>query len=84
MRDWRTSNRVRPLEGGDRGTGSRRGEPGEATFLAGVYPACSLHGALTALGGVGTMKWRCLVPDCNAGAETDRPWESFDAARRAA
>ncbi len=68
---WTADRRVRPLTDGTRGSGVRRGDVGVAHFSAGVYPACSLHGALTA---IGSDKWRCLVPGCNAGAQTPWPW----------
>ncbi len=74
---WKESPRVIPLEDGARGEGFRRGRVGIAFFPAGFYPACSLHGALSALGGVGSMKWRCMVEGCNAGAETERPWSEW-------
>lgn len=63
---WRPDPHVNPLSGGARGDGFRRGKVGIADFIAGTYPACSLHGAMNAVGG---DKWRCLVEGCNAGAE---------------
>lgn len=67
---WRKDPRVTDLEGA-RGAPLRRGDVGVADFSAGVYPACSKHGALAA---VGEGKWRCMVDGCNAGAQTDWPW----------
>lgn len=67
---WRADPRVTVLDGA-RGEPVRRGEVGVADFSAGVYPACSYHGALIAIGG---GKWRCLVEGCNAGAQTPWPW----------
>lgn len=56
----------RELEGGGRGSGANAGEPGLAEYECGTYPACSIHGAMTAIGG---GKWRCLAPECNIGVE---------------
>lgn len=70
--NWRLDDRIAPLEGA-RGEAVCRGEVGVADFPAGTYPACSLHGALAA---VGQGKWRCLVEGCNAGAETAWPWSA--------
>jgi hypothetical protein len=69
---WHHSDSVVPLTEGARGEGSRRGEVGVAMFRAGEYPACSRHGALTALNAEGI--WRCTVRDCNVGAQTPWPW----------
>lgn len=73
MINWRHSPLVVPLEEGTRGAGERRGEAGVAEFVAGTYPACSLHGALNRLGKDRGI-WRCMVEGCNAGGETDLPW----------
>lgn len=68
---WRVDAAVVPLEDGARGAGERRGESGIATFPAGDYPACSLHGAMNRLGRDRSI-WRCLVDGCNTGAEWGR------------
>lgn len=73
LRFWRPDQLVRPLVDGARGSGERAGSVGVAHFTPGLYPACSRHGALTAIGG---GKWRCLVVGCNAGAQTPWPWVS--------
>ena len=67
---WRPDLAVLLLTGA-RGPALRRGEVGVAHFPAGLYPACSLHGALNA---IGSGKWRCLVEGCNTGAQTTWPW----------
>ena len=55
------------LEDGARGSGERRGEATVRQYAGGeFYPACTLHGAMNAIGG---GKWRCLAPGCNIGVE---------------
>lgn len=44
---------------------SRQGIAGKATFLAGVYPACSKHGAMLKV--AKAPLWRCA--ECNIGIE---------------
>jgi hypothetical protein len=70
---WRPDSRVVALADGARGMQVRAGVVGVGDFPAGVYPACSRHGALVA---VGRGTWRCLVDGCNAGAATDWPWSA--------
>jgi hypothetical protein len=65
---WRPDPTVVPIDGA-RGSGLRRGEPGLADFPAGSYPACSRHGAMTAVGG---EIWRCLIEGCNTGGRWAR------------
>lgn len=62
---WRADPTILPVEDGSRGGGWRRGRPGLADYPAGTYPACSLHGAMIAVGG---EYWRCLIEGCNCGA----------------
>lgn len=67
---WRESWQpigVTELEG-SRGAGVRRGEIGVADFPAGIYPACSNHGAMNRVS-KDKSYWRCMVEGCNAGAE---------------
>jgi hypothetical protein len=76
MTGWRADpTSVEPLEEGTRGRGERRGQVGVAVFMAGIYPACSLHGALIRVGSDPAI-WRCLVHSCNAGAITPTPWRA--------
>jgi len=44
---------------------SNQGTPGIADFSAGIYPACSLHGAMNRVSSA--QMWRCL--QCNIGIE---------------
>lgn len=78
---WRSHPLVEPLTEGTRGDGAHRGEVGVADFPAGVYPACSLHGALIRVGADPAI-WRCLVHSCNAGAMTPTPWAVVTVAER--
>lgn len=52
------------LHDGGRGTGQHAGTPALRQYRAGVYPGCSLHGAMVA---VGNGVWRCLAAGCNCG-----------------
>lgn len=58
-------DRIIPLMD-SRGSGSRQGKVACKEFKAGIYPSCSLHGAMN---NVGNNKWRCLVSKCNVGCE---------------
>jgi hypothetical protein len=65
---WRASSDLSELEG-RRGAGERAGSYGLADFQAGIYPACSEHGAMLCVRGAaaGESLWRCLVEGCNIG-----------------
>lgn len=65
--NWRSDASVTLLSEGSRGSGERRGDPGLGDFSAGVYPACSRHGAMNRVG-VDPSLWRCLADGCNVGA----------------
>lgn len=68
---WHPAIELTPLEG-RRGAGEHAGLFGLATFAgAGVYPACSHHGAMNCVrrsDESGESLWRCLVEGCNIGA----------------
>lgn len=57
-----------------------QGVCGTALFIAGRYPACSLHGALNRVSqrDAGSQLWRCL--NCNIGAEwpAAQVWPSLE------
>lgn len=57
-------SRLTVLEDGARGSGARRGEVTVRRWAGAYYPACTIHGAMNAIGG---DKWRCLAPGCNIG-----------------
>jgi hypothetical protein len=70
MKNWRSDARVELFLEGTRGTMTEAGEVGLADFIAGTYPACSRHGAMTCLS-VRHHLWRCLAEECNIGAKVD-------------
>jgi hypothetical protein len=51
-----------------------QGVAGTARFIAGVYPACSLHGAMNRV--ASAQLWRCLA--CNIGVELELPDREHD------
>jgi hypothetical protein len=67
---WVQSPNLRALEG-RRGSGSQAGLIGFGFFPAGVYPACSKHGAMNCVKPASEDEgsfWRCLAEGCNIGA----------------
>lgn len=49
-----------------RGGGTRAGDVTVRKYAGRYYPACTNHGAMSAVGG---NIWRCLVTACNVGCE---------------